>query len=99
MILRGAVPEGWFEAVEVGPELRLLHYREPDAALDEPGTYRFEHPCKPVAPDENLVAAPVLDPDEFEISGSGDEVSVVPSILCPDCGTHGVVTDGRWTAA
>jgi hypothetical protein len=25
-----------------------------------------------------------------------DPVTITPSILCPDCGLHGFVTDGTW---
>jgi hypothetical protein len=37
----------------------------------------------------------------FELDARADIERQVgtPSILCPDCGTHGFVTNGQWVAA
>lgn len=75
---------------------RLLHY--PD------GTVRFEHRCD--RGDRGvIVCAPALQIGSGHTlthAGEGDhnnprgKPTVSPSILCPDCGLHGFVTDGRW---
>lgn len=85
-------------AVDVGPGLRLLEYFD--------GTWRFEHPCKMLGPDEQLVCAPLLQTSGADIVRPaliGHQVvrapagvTVSPSIHCTDCGTHGHVTDGVW---
>lgn len=56
---------------------------------------RFEHRC-----DRGergvIICAPTLHPDHV-ISGTRDKPTVRPSVLCPDCGLHGFITDGAWT--
>ena len=88
------VPSGWewSEYIDhvAGPTYRLLGY--PD------GEVRFEHRC-----DRGergvIICAPALQ------IGNGHTLTwnelgqptVRASILCPDCGTHGFITDGRWS--
>lgn len=97
------VKPGWVNAQIIdnlcGPTYRLLTY--PD------GTVRFEHRC-----DRGkrgvIICAPALSPGHTltygpckrpECQGAHDVPTVTPSILCPDCGTHGFITDGRWADA
>ena len=86
------VEPGWTQAVCIphvgGPTYRVLFY--PD------GTARFEHRC-----DRGergvIICAPLL-----QLASGGhrivqdDPLTITPSILCPDCGTHGFITEGRW---
>lgn len=91
------VPPGWvdsdFIAHPGGPTYRLLTY--PD------GMVRFEHRCNRGARG-TIICAPALDPSHVITRGEVTRDSrrgtptVTPSILCPDCGTHGFITDGRW---
>ena len=91
------VPPGWvdsdFIAHPGGPTYRLLTY--PD------GMVRFEHRCNRGARG-TIISAPALDPSHVITRGEVTRDSrrgvptVTPSILCPDCGTHGFITNGRW---
>lgn len=65
-------------------------------------TVRVRHACTGGgrwAPGETHVIAPALQIKEgghtFTIDDDG-QPTVTPSILCPDCGLHGFVTDGIW---
>lgn len=89
------VDPGWVHADIItntlGPTFRLLTY--------EDGTVRFEHRC-----DRGergvIICAPALhigNGHTLTRIGAGPP-TVHPSILCDDCGTHGFVTDGRWTS-
>lgn len=86
------VEPGWTRSVFIpnvaGPTYRVLFY------LD--GTARFEHRC-----DRGergvIICAPLL-----QLANGGhrivqdDPLTITPSILCPDCGTHGFIMEGRW---
>lgn len=80
---------GWSRAVAVGPYRIYFH---PD------GTVRFGHRC-----DRGergvIICDPALQIGRGHTVISDDPVTIVASILCPDCGTHGWVTDGRWVPA
>jgi len=85
-------PEGWDRRLDFGGDLALLHYPN--------GEWRFRHRC-----DRGergvIVCAPLLSHDH---SVGVDElephvVTVAPSILCPDCGTHGWVVRSEWRGA
>lgn len=88
------VEEGWNQCWIVKnlgrPNYRLLGY--------ENGTVRFEHRC-----DRGergvVICAPALQLDGGGHQIDKNTVTVTPSILCPDCGTHGSVTNGRWADA
>ena len=62
------------------------------------GTHRFEHPC-----DRGergvVIAAPALRLDDGHTIVNRDPLTISPSILCPDCGTHGFIREGRWVPA
>lgn len=88
-----AVESGWtrseFIAHTLGPDYRLLFY--PDDSVG------FEHRCD--RGDRGvIICAPRLKP-EHTVTQADAKTTVSPSILCPDCGTHGFVRDGRWVAA
>lgn len=94
------VPSGWTHGDMIynpgGDTYRLLHY--PD------GVIRFEHKC-----DRGergvVVCAPALrigNGHTYTAEGEpthgwpNGKPTVNPSILCPDCGTHGFVRGGYW---
>ena len=88
------VVAGWVDAIDLGPEgLRLLRYDD-----GETGGHGLavEHRCK-VIEDVQLVVAPRLP--HHEVAGTWPDVTVHPSVLCPDCQLHGYVRDGRWVPA
>lgn len=73
-----------------GPSYRLLFY--PD------GVVRFEHKCK-VVDGVQIICAPALQLREGGHRIWLASVTVEPSISCPDCGTHGFITNARWRDA
>lgn len=73
-----------------GPGLRLL--------WREGAKPRFEHLCDRTASNRGvIICAPSLH-DDHVISGTTEKPTVRASVLCPDCGLHGFITDGRWSA-
>lgn len=73
------------------PGMALLTY--PD------GRIAFRHVCD--RGDRGvIVCAPFLriDTGEHQVT-QRRPFTIAPSILCPDCGTHGFVTDGEWVSA
>ena len=103
--------KGWQESFrhDLG-DGRVLHgYAETWTPAGEPGRHwrgttfhgvvRFEHIC-----DRGkrgvIICAPKLQIDNGHTLTEGDSGPTVrASILCDDCGTHGFVTDGKWTDA
>jgi hypothetical protein len=78
-----------------GDSYRILFYKD--------GVARFEHLCD--RGDRGvIICAPRLGPAHqigrhpHPMSGR-PSITITPSILCPDCGTHGFVRNGSWVAA
>lgn len=85
------VDYGPSEREDVGAGYALLHFDD--------GTVRFEHECDSTTRGITIVCAPALRlGDGHTITRSADRSTVTPSILCPDCGTHGYVENGAWRA-
>lgn len=64
------------------------------------GGYGVLHRCKLIGHDGwRLVCAPRLQLGTGHTLVSTEPLTITPSILCPDCGLHGFVTDGRWVDA
>ena len=88
-------PEGWARvdiiANLAGPSYRLLTYAD--------GAVRFEHVCDR-GERGTIICAPALQIGNGHtlIYNERMRPTVRASILCPDCGTHGYITDGRWSA-
>lgn len=78
------------ERLELGDERAIY--------TDDGGTMRFEHRCSRANrlddPGEPLLIAPAIT--LHVIKGPMEHLTITPSILCTDCGTHGFVTDGEW---
>lgn len=89
------VPGGWSESVQIrnpgGPNYRVLFY--PD------GSARFEHRCDRGDQFATVICAPALQLDGGHAIITREPLTVTPSILCPDCGTHGFIQNGRWLPA
>jgi hypothetical protein len=91
-VLARIVPDGAIAEDTLGTDMALLTYAD--------GTVRFQHRCD--RGDRGvIVCAPAIQ------IGSGHTLTRVtvdgpanvrPSISCPDCGTHGFVTNGVWEA-
>jgi hypothetical protein len=89
------VQPGWTSSVSLttyglpAQPIRALRY--PD------GSIGIEHRCKLVDDGRQLVIAPRLTPgpDGHRITND-DPLTIMPSVLCPDCGLHGFITNGRW---
>jgi hypothetical protein len=90
------VEPGWehsdFIANTGGPSYRLLTYTD--------GKVRFEHRCDR-GDRGTIICAPALQIGNGHTltRDSQGAPTVRASILCPDCGTHGFITDGRWAVA
>jgi hypothetical protein len=86
------VPPGWMRSVFIrhtlGPSYRVLFY--------EDGSARFEHRCDR-GERGTIICAPLL-----QLANGGHRIiqdeplTIMPSILCEDCDTHGFITEGRW---
>lgn len=87
------VEPGWERSVFIphagGPTYRVLFYAD--------GTARFEHRC--ARPTFTVVCAPALRLNDGHQIVQADPLTIEPSILCPDCGTHGFVRNGWWKSA
>lgn len=83
--------------IDVGMGVALL-VTEPDER--NPHGILVRHECTRWPDDQEpdgefvKVIAPALAP--AHVVHSLDPATVTASILCPDCGLHGWVTDGRW---
>mgnify|MGYP006359010199 CR=1 FL=1 len=65
--------------------------------VDIDGHYFFEHWCDRhlrIPESEPYLIAPSLG--AHTCAGPIETLTVLPSILCPDCGTHGFLTEGVW---
>ena len=88
------VERGWIRSIFIphtgGESYRILIYTN--------GTWRFEHRCR--RPHITVICAPALQLDNggHRVAQS-DPLTIEPSILCPDCGTHGFIRNGRWVEA
>lgn len=78
---------GWENSLPVGEGLSLMRYID--------GTLKIQHRC-----DRGkrgvIICAPELMP-EHRVTGWPPTIE--GSILCPDCGLHGWVREGKWEAA
>lgn len=70
------------------PERAVLFY--------DSGEVRFQHTCKLVGDDNRLVCAPLLQIGHGHTVVTIHPLTIVASLLCDDCGTHGFVTAGEW---
>lgn len=86
-------------SIDVGEGLAVLVFADPIA----PAELGFRHECGRWPDDQEpdgefvKVIAPRLS--LHTVTGPEDALTIRASILCPDCGLHGYVTDGRWAAA
>lgn len=87
-----AVPGDWSRVVHVGTNRAIAFYG--------PGVVRFVHRCdRSVSNRGAIICAPALRIGKGHTVTAEDPLTITPSILCPDCGDHGFVTDGRWIGA
>lgn len=81
-------PPGATRTMDHGAGVSTLHYQD--------GSIRVRHHCKTIDGDEIWVA-PALHLAGGHRVVQANPLTVDPSILCPDCGLHGWIQDGRWT--
>lgn len=63
----------------------------------EDGSVLFRHVCDRSARDAGtIICSPALQIGRGHEIVTDDPLTIVASILCSDCSTHGFVTDGRW---
>ena len=90
------VEPGWRRADLItnaaGPTYRLLWWSDTRVG--------FEHLCDR-GDRGQIICAPLLAPEGHRITRIDGQArpTVTPSVLCPDCGTHGFITAGRWSCA
>lgn len=89
------VEPGANDSVDLGDGMAVLFY--PD------GTVRFRHVCdRKLRPESaagrgfTVVCAPQLQIGHGHTVVTREPLTIVASILCPECGTHGFVTNGVW---
>lgn len=99
------VPSGAYWRADLGHGRELLGYYRGDGQQWEHGgrvsmwlgDTRFAHRCD--RGERGVIrCAPLLQP-EHTVTSAEAGPTVSPSILCPDCGTHGFVRDGKWVQA
>jgi len=88
------VEPGWGRSICTRPwpgesSVRALFYDD--------GTCRIEHKCKVIG-GVQIICAPALRLADGHTIVAEDPLTVTPSILCPDCGLHGFITEGRWVS-
>jgi len=90
----------WVELVEPGWSrvITLVGSNTKNIRVYPDGTWRFWHLCK-VVDGTGIICAPALRLDGGHRVVTEDPLTIDPSILCPDCGAHGFVRDGRWVPA
>lgn len=97
---RFVIEEGILRSISLGRGKQLHVYADGEPTAGE--CFSFEHRCKkiPGEGDEmvQIICAPKLQ-RQHEAQWTDGKVSITPSILCPDCNTHGFVTDSRWVRA
>lgn len=78
---------------ELGVVRELIQY--------EDGTWRFRHMCHRERDGRTLDVAPLLGEQHVVLVARmpSAPVTVRPSILCGDCGTHGWVESSTWVPA
>jgi hypothetical protein len=77
--------------IEVAPDIYLVK----DGQDNDGVHWRFDHLCK-VVDGQRLRIAPYLQEGHLITAEDTPQITVNPSILCSDCGTHGFVREGRW---
>lgn len=86
------------DRIDVGGGVHLLVFSDDSHA---PHNIGVEHACMRWADEQEpdgefvKVIAPSLSPAHV-VTGEPPTLTIRASIACPDCGLHGVVTDGRW---
>jgi hypothetical protein len=92
------VRPGWIQSTLIanvgGPTYRLLAYSDTEVG--------FEHLCD--RGDRGVIICAPLLMAEHRHEWTRDaadrwQPTITPSILCPDCGTHGFVREGRWVSS
>jgi hypothetical protein len=81
---------GWNNILLIGGGKAIIFY--PD------GRVAFQHTCDR-AERGVIRCAPFLRIGDGHTVVSRYPLTIIPSLLCPDCGTHGFVTDGNWRPA
>jgi hypothetical protein len=89
------VPKGAHVPIK-GSEHWLVLYSE--ATSPRVRRVGFEHLCDR-GDKGTIICAPALQLDGGGHTWDPVTVTVTPSILCPDCGTHGFVRNGEWIPA
>lgn len=86
------VDPDWAESWGMGDGIALLSYSD--------GTWRVQHEHGlDAASAPGCTVAPALMIGQGHTIVSRDPLTIVASILCPDCGLHGFVTNGEWVPA
>lgn len=83
------VDSTWTARVDLGGDLAILFYGDDDV--------RFHHLC-----DRGkrgiVICAPRLQIGRGHSVVRREPLTIVASVMCDDCGTHGFVTDGAWVS-
>lgn len=91
-ILADVVEPGAVRVVDLGDDRAIHFYAD--------GTVRFAHVCDrdagPTHARGVIRCAPRLQMGQGHRVVTAEPLTIVASILCPDCRTHGWVRDGAW---
>lgn len=92
------VPEPEVVTVFLGDPGRVVEHGQVATLWYGDGSVGIRHHCVR-SPELTVVCAPKLTLGSYWKLVTDDPVTITPSIMCPDCGLHGFITDGVWIDA
>lgn len=91
MLGEDAQPESDFP-IDLGGGVRLKRVKK---------GFLIRHVCRQFNSSERLINAPLIDTVTGKLHHvvKDEPLTIERSILCPQCGLHGYITNGKWTPA
>lgn len=83
----------------IGDERQRVWVADGMAVVWDGDLVKFDHLCEVMAGGDQKRTAPRLQIGNGHRIVTEDPLTIVASILCPGCGLHGWVRDGRWVEA
>ena len=74
-------------------------WSEDTEAFDYPGNIVYRHLCSRTGHVRHALGVIDVTSGKYHTLHSRDPLHVEASVLCPDCGDHGWIRDGKWVSA